>query len=295
MLSSRAMAFALIRAMRPRQWVKNLFVLAPLVFSKSLLDTEATTRGLTAFALFCAAASAIYLINDVADAESDRAHPQKRKRPIASGELSPRVAIAAAVALGIGALASAFLVSTALAAILAAYFALNFAYSSGLKRIPYVDVICIAAGFELRVAAGAVAAAVPASIYLLLATFFLASFLGLGKRMHEFGQTRAEIQRAVLARYDQRVLSRLLVLFGAAPIAIYVAYVIDPDTREVFESRLLPFTTVFAVIGVVRFLQLTKSQRDTEGPTEAMLRDPLFLGNFLAWSGSMLFMLYGRG
>src|SRR5690606_10551265 len=152
-------------------------------------------------------------------------------------------AIAAAALLGLSALGGALFVSYALAAILVAYYALNFAYSAGLKRIPYVDVLFIAAGFELRVAAGAVAAEVPASVYLLLATFFLASFLGLGKRMHELGQAGAESQRAVLARYDVRVLSRLLALFGLAPIAIYVAYVFDPDTREVFGSKLLPYTT----------------------------------------------------
>jgi decaprenyl-phosphate phosphoribosyltransferase len=286
------MVFALLRAMRPRQWVKNLFVLAPLVFSKSLLDREATTRTLVAFALYCAAASAIYLVNDVADAEADRAHPHKRKRPVASGALSPTVALFASGALGLSALTGAAVVSLALAGTLAGYYALNFAYSAGLKRIPYVDVLCIAAGFELRVAAGAIAAEVPASVYLVLATLFLATFLGLGKRMHELGQVDAETQRAVLARYDVRILSRLLAIFGAAPIAVYVAYVLDPDTREVFSSPLLPATTLFAVVGVARFLRLVKSQKDAEGPTEAMLRDPLFIANFVAWAGAMLFMLY---
>jgi decaprenyl-phosphate phosphoribosyltransferase len=286
------MAFALIRAMRPRQWVKNLFVLAPLVFSKSLLDHEANVRAFFAFGLYCAAASAIYLLNDVADADADRAHPKKRNRPIASGELSPTIALVASGVLGLAALGGAVLFSGALAATLAGYYTLNFAYSAGLKRIPYVDVLCIAAGFELRVAAGAVAAEVPASIYLLLATFFLASFLGLGKRMHEMGQVSAETQRSVLARYDERLLSRLLVAFGLAPIAIYVAYVLDPATREEFGSPLLPFTTLFAVVGVARFLRLVKSQSDAEGPTEAMLRDPLFIANFVAWAGAILYMLY---
>jgi decaprenyl-phosphate phosphoribosyltransferase len=286
------MVFALLRAMRPRQWVKNLFVLAPLVFSKSLLDREATLRTFVAFALYCAAASAIYLLNDVADAEADRAHPKKRMRPIASGALSPTVALVASGVLGLSALAGGALVSLPLAATLAGYYALNFAYSAGLKRIPYVDVLCIAAGFELRVAAGAIAAAVPASIYLLFATLFLATFLGLGKRMHELGQVSAETQREVLARYDERVLSRLLVAFGAAPIAVYLAYVLDPDTRAAFGSPLLPATTLFAVVGVARFLRLVKSQRDAEGPTEAMLRDPLFIANFVAWAGAILFMLY---
>jgi len=286
------MAFALVRAMRPRQWVKNLFVLAPLVFSKHLFDREASVRAFVAFALYCAAASAIYLVNDVADAEADRAHPKKRERPVASGALGPRDALLAAAVLGLAALVGGLFVSPSFAGTIAAYYALNFAYSARLKRVPYLDVLCIAAGFELRVLGGASAAGVPASLYLVLATFFLASFLGLGKRLHELGQLRATERRSVLARYDERVLRPFLLVFGLVPVGIYVSYVIDPETQETFGSAWLPATTVFAVIGVFRFLHLVKSERDAEGPTEAMLLDPIFIANFVLWAASILLMLY---
>ncbi len=131
-----------------------------------------------------------------------------------------------------------------------------------------------------------------ASLYLVLATFFLASFLGLGKRLHELGQLRATERRSVLARYDERVLRPFLLVFGLVPVGIYVSYVIDPETQETFGSAWLPATTVFAVIGVFRFLHLVKSERDAEGPTEAMLRDPIFIANFVLWAASILLMLY---
>lgn len=286
------MSFALLRAMRPKQWVKNLFVLAPLVFSKQLFHAEAGIASAIAFLLFCAASSAVYLLNDIADREKDRGHPQKRHRPIASGALSIRNARAAAFILMAGALGGAALFSPPLALILASYITLNFAYTFRLREIPYVDVLCIAAGFELRVLGGAVAAAIPASGYLLAATFFLAAFLGLGKRMHELIELDEEQQRGVLSRYNVRSLRFALLVFGLVPIAVYLSYTLASETRALIASAFLPLTSVFPIFGVARFMALITSRHGHESPTEAMLHDAPFLLNFILWAGVMLAMLY---
>lgn len=292
MLSSPAMSFALLRAMRPKQWVKNLFILAPLVFSKQLFHADASVASAIAFLLFCATSSAVYLLNDIADREKDRGHPQKRHRPIASGELSIKNARTAAIILLSGSLLAAALFSPPLALILAAYLALNVAYTMKLRDVPYLDVLCIAAGFELRVLGGALAADIPASSYLLAATFFLATFLGLGKRMHELLELGEEQQRSVLARYDLKGLRYALIAFGLAPIAIYLSYTLASETRDLIDSAALPLTTVFPIFGVARFMMLITSGHRHESPTEAMLHDPPFLLNFALWAGIMLAMLY---
>lgn len=291
-LWSRAMSFALLRAMRPKQWVKNLFILAPLVFSKKLFDADASIASAIAFLLFCATSSAVYLLNDIADREKDRAHPQKRFRPIASGELSITAARRAALILLVGALGAAALYAPALALILAGYLTLNFAYTHKLREIPYLDVLCIAGGFELRVLGGAAAADIPASGHLLVATFFLASFLGLGKRMHELLEVSDAERRSVLSRYDRRGLRYALIVFGLVPIAVYLSYTLSAETRALIDSPQLPLTTVFPIFGVARFMMLITSGHEYESPTEAMLHDAPFLLNFVLWAGFMLALLY---
>lgn len=278
--------------MRPKQWVKNLFILAPLVFSKQLFHAEASVASAIAFLLFCATSSAVYLLNDIADRDKDRGHPQKRHRPIASGALPIQNARAAAIILILGSLSGAALFSPPLALILLAYLALNFAYTLKLRDVPYLDVLCIATGFELRVLGGAAAAAIPASGYLLVATFFLASFLGLGKRMHELLELDDKRRRSVLARYNARSLRYMLIVFGLVPIAVYLSYTLAPETRALIPSTHLPLTTVFPIFGVARFMMLITSDHGRESPTEAMLHDPPFLLNFALWAGIMLAMLY---
>jgi decaprenyl-phosphate phosphoribosyltransferase len=279
--------------MRPHQWVKNLFVIAPLVFAKGLLDAPMVLRTAAAFLLFSLAASSIYVLNDLADVEADRLHPKKRSRPIASGRVPVSFARGAMVVLVATALVGGYLIAPSLAVVLASYVTLNIAYTFRLKQIAYVDVLCITAGFELRVLAGTYAAGVTPTTYLLVVTFLLATFLGLGKRMHELKQgARATAQRPVLSAYDERTLRAFLILFGAATVCTYFAYSVDAHTRSFFGTDYLAVTTPFTLFGVLRFLRLVQHRPDSESPTEEMLRDRPFLANLGLFGAVVVLLIY---
>lgn len=287
-------ALGLLRSMRPHQWVKNLFVLAPLVFAQELGNTERLLRSLAAFALFCLASSTVYLLNDLTDADADRAHPVKRSRPIASGVVSRELAQRVIALFAAGSVGGAFVLSTGFGAAILGYLVLNIAYSSRLKRMAYVDVFCIAIGFELRVLGGALAAGVPPSGYLLVVTLLLALFLGFGKRMHELVQgEKAHEQRSVLRSYDSKKLAWLLRVTSTLTVLTYAVYTLDAHTRAMFRTDYLVVTTVFTAFGVARFLKLVRTHAEAESPTEQMLRDAPFLLNLGLWVATVLVLIYG--
>lgn len=287
------MLLGLLRTMRPHQWVKNLFVLAPLVFAKELLDVPIALRATAAFFLFCLASSTVYVLNDLTDVEADRTHPVKKNRPIASGRVPEGVARYFAVGTATVALLGSFGLHPAFGATIVGYLSLNWAYSKKLKRIAYVDVMCIMAGFQLRVLGGAFAAQADPSVYLIVVTFLLATFLGFGKRMHELGQgEKAHKQRSVLRSYDERTLTVLLFITAALTVATYAVYTLDPHTREAFGTDYLVITTILPAFGVLRFLHLVRRKHSAESPTEDMLRDKPFLLNLLAWVIAVLLVIY---
>jgi 4-hydroxybenzoate polyprenyltransferase len=287
---------ALLRTLRPHQWVKNLFVLAPMVFHKDVIISTAagpalnllvTGRALGATSVYCLLAGAVYTINDLVDVQADRAHPVKRERPIASGALPERYARAAAVALVVVSLMTAYLIAPLLAVVAFIYFAENIAYSFRLKKVAFVDVGLIALGFILRVVAGGIAARVHVSIYMLACTAFIALFLGFGKRRHELAMDNAGKQRASLEAYTAPSLNAALTLTGAATVITYVAYTLDPTTRRFFSSDYLWITIPFTVFGMARFLLLVKGRAGrglrAESPTQEMLRDVPFVLNLVLW------------
>lgn len=286
----------LLRAMRPHQWVKNLFVLTPILFAQELFHAPSVLRALGGFIAFCLAASAVYLLNDLTDLDADRAHPVKRARPIASGRVPPVVVRRTAVILVLSALGGGWLVDPIFAAITFGYLVQNVVYSQWLKRLPYVDVLSIAFGFELRVLAGAAAAGVVASNYLLVVTFLLAVFLGLGKRMHELRQGEAaHKQREVLKGYRTGPVTVMMVLAALATVSTYAAYTLEPSTRAAFHTDRLVWTTPFTLIGVLRFLFLVRGSANAESPTEEMLRDIPFLANLAVWTAAIFFLIYLGG
>ena len=287
------MLTGVLKAMRPHQWVKNLFVLAPLVFAKGLTDPTMLTRALIGFVAFCLASSAVYLMNDICDAEADRAHPIKCHRPIASGLVPTSTAAWIGFALVTVALGAAFSLGVFFLCTLLGYVALNVGYSFGLKRVPYIDVLCIATGFELRVIGGTFAAQVPPTVYLLVVTFLLAAFLGFGKRQHELLQGKeAHLQRQVLSGYSERALNVLLLSTAITTVATYGFYTIDPHTLAFFGSNRLIWSIPFAVFGVFRFLYLVRNRPDAESPTEQMLTDLPFVINLFAWGIATLAIIY---
>jgi decaprenyl-phosphate phosphoribosyltransferase len=281
-----------IRTVRPQQWVKNLFVLAPLVFAKHLLHPSVIASAVGAFGVFCLLAGAVYTLNDLVDREADRVHPVKRFRPIASGRVPERAAKVLAVGLVVVAVGGSLLGPWTFTAAAVSYFALNLAYSFGLKKIPYIDVSCIALGFVLRVLAGGFAIRTPVSGYMLACTAFLALFLGFGKRRHELASANAKKQRAALGGYSARALDVALAAMGLASLATYVAYTLDPATRAFFRSDWLWATTLHPALGVARFLQLVAGSPKAESPTQEMLRDVPFVLNLVLWVLEVVAILY---
>ena len=289
----RAVLLGLLRTMRPHQWVKNLFVVAPIFFARELFDTQRAYLTAAAFGLFCMISSSVYVLNDLADLEADRAHPVKCKRPLASGRVSPRAAQLTGVGLMVFGLVGALLIGLPFAATLLAYLVLNVAYTFKLKRVAYLDVLCIASGFELRVIAGTLAARVPPTTYLLVVTFLLAAFLAFGKRMHELAQGDGAVkQRAVLQRYQPRTVIALLYVTALSTVAVYTMYTLDPATAQHFGTTRLIFSVPFTLFGVLRFLRLVSNRGDADSPTEQMLRDIPFLVNLALWAVAVTAILY---
>lgn len=276
--------------------MKNLFVAAPLVFSKNLDELGQSARAAAAVAIFCALSSAVYLWNDLVDVEKDRAHPVKKHRPIASGRLSTGAAKAWAAILGAGSLAAALALGGDFALAAACYLLLNVAYSLVLKRVVYVDVLSIAAGFLLRVIAGALAIDVWTSPYLLVCTGLLATYLGFGKRAHELQAAgdRASAQRAVLRSYHPGVLKGALVATGLATLVGYVLYTRSPHTVSFFHTTRMTWTAPCAAFGLARFGWLVTRSGSHDSPTDAMLKDVWFMLNLAVWGLAITLIIYFR-
>ncbi len=308
--SRRSPFTAALATLRPHQWVKNLFVAAPLVFSKHLFDSAYNLRSAAAVALFCAVSGAVYALNDVRDVDTDRDHPVKRNRPIAAGELSERSALLIAMGLAIVALMAGALISPFLALVLGGYLLNNLAYSLGLKHIAFLDVAMISGGFLLRVLGGALAISVPVSPFLFLCTGLLAGLLGFGKRAHELilsnnsdrssssssskDTTPAKKNRRSLTGYSRRGLILLLLILAVATCVAYAFYTQSERTVLLFQTRALIWTLPFCVIGIGRFLRMALASRDPRSPTELMLRDPLFIVNLGLWALTVFIIVYGE-
>lgn len=289
------MLLPLVQTLRPRQWIKNIFVAVPLIFGQKLTDPTALLTTASAIALFSLVSGCVYILNDLVDIEKDRAHPKKRHRPLPSGRLPPGVARAFAVIAVPTALALGYWLEPAYALVLGVYFAQNIAYSFKLKNVPYLDVGSIAFGFILRVLAGAYALQLPPSPWLVGCVGLLALFLGFGKRAHELGAggDGASKQRAALAKYSPRVLKVILYALAVITLGVWITYTLSEHVVELFGTHRLVYTSIFAVIGIVRFIQITTTRHDAESPTEEMLRDPLFMLNFVVGVIVSTALLYG--
>ena len=287
---------ALIKTLRPQQWVKNVFVAAALVFSRHLGDPAYVVRTALAVLAFCALSGAVYAFNDVRDVEADRAHPRKRFRPIAAGKLSERGALIAAGVLAVAAIGGCALLSWQTAVIAAIYFAQNIAYSIKLKQIAFLDVGLIASGFLLRVLVGAAAIDVPASGWLLACTVLVATFFGLGKRAHELAwaeRSGVTETRAALLGYRLPVVRVLMLAVGVVTCAAYIAYTLDEHTVAFFQTDRLVYSAPFVALGILRFLMLSLWYPKDDSPTEAMLKDPWFLADLVVATATVLYIIYG--
>jgi 4-hydroxybenzoate polyprenyltransferase len=288
---------ALLRTLRPHQWVKNGFVLAPLVFSRHLLDAAYATRAGLAFLAFCLVSGAVYAFNDVRDVDADRAHPIKKHRPIASGALPERIALVASGVLAAAGLALAYALDWRAGIATTVYLGQNLAYSLSLKHVAFVDVTLIASGFLLRVLAGAYAIRVPASPWLLICTALLALFLALGKRAHELAAATRDGRavgetRAALAGYRLPMVRATMLVLAVLTSVAYVSYTLSPATVAFFGTSELVWSAPLPALGIARFLQLALWRPRADSPTEAMLRDPLFLAIVGVWAAVVILIVY---
>lgn len=278
---------------RPHQWVKNVFVLAPVVFAKEIFDPALLLRAASAFGIFCLIAGSVYALNDLADVEADRLHPRKRYRPIASGRVPVSWVRPIVVFLVSASLLAAAYIDGWFAGVLLAYFLQNIAYTKKLKHVAYVDVGCISLGFVLRVLAGGFATGITISSYLVVCTALLALFLGFGKRRHEFSAAkRTGRQRIALESYRAGGLDLALTITAIATVGTYLAYTLDRHTREFFHTDWLWTSTLFVMLGVWRFLILVRSRPHAESPTQEILRDGPFVGIMMGWVAIMAWVVY---
>ena len=284
----------LIHAMRPREWVKNVFVLAALVFTKRIFEPSDLLQGGLALVSFCLISGAAYLFNDIRDRENDRQHPLKRHRPIASGALRVSVAAIAAVLLALIALIGGFYVHPHFGIVLLIYAVLNIAYTLYLKHIVILDVMIIAAGFLLRAIGGAVAIQVAISSWFILCTMLLALFLGFAKRRHELAllEGDASTHRRILAEYSPQFLDQMIAIVTAGALVSYALYTMSPEVIEKLGTKYLNLTVPFVIYGMLRYLYLIYKKDGGGNPTSTVLGDiPLLIACAL-WLLTLGVILY---
>jgi 4-hydroxybenzoate polyprenyltransferase len=281
--------------MRPRQWTKNLVVFAALVLTIQLGEPGQTLAATATFVLFCAVSSAVYLINDLVDIESDRRHPVKCRRPLAAGELSPSVALAAAILLAGTGVVGGYWIRPMLGGVVVAYLVLQLAYSLYLKHLIIIDALTIAGGFVLRVLAGGAAIDRPISPYLYLSLIFLALFQGFAKRRHELQMLAdsASEHRQSLNEYDTSLLDNFITIAASATIVTYSLYAITTEARpDNVSPNMLLLTVPFVIYAIFRYMYLVYVHGEGGAPEEILLKDRLMQLSVVGWGLSLLLMLY---
>jgi 4-hydroxybenzoate polyprenyltransferase len=289
-----SLALQIFHSLRPGQWTKNLVIFAGLLFGRRLFDRIALIDAVFAFVVFCILSGVVYLVNDIADRASDRQHPLKARRPIASGALPVPVAAAAALALGIVGLSAAFGISLAFAGVAAAYLCLQMLYSGPLKHIVIIDVLTIAIGFVLRAVAGAVAVNVEISHWLLVCTILLALFIALAKRRHEIVLLAggAANHRPILGEYSPYLLDQMIGVVTASTLISYIFYTISPETQAKFGTAWLGLTIPFPLYGIFRYLYLVHQREGGGSPADLLLTDRPLLACVALWALTVAVIIY---
>jgi 4-hydroxybenzoate polyprenyltransferase len=293
---ARSLPASLLISLRPEQWTKNLVVFAGLLFGQRLFEPSGRplVAALAAFAIFCALSGVVYLVNDVADRESDRRHPAKSHRPIASGALSPGAALVGAAIIGGGAIALAFWLDKAFAAVAVTYLALQTAYSWRLKHVVILDVLTIAIGFVLRAVAGAVVVGVAIGHWLLMCTLLLALFLALSKRRHELVLLAggAVEHRRILGEYSPYLLDQMIGVVTASTLVAYVISTISPETVQTYGTDRLGLTIPFPLYGIFRYLYLVHLKEGGGSPTSMLINDRPLLICVALWAAAVVVIVY---
>jgi len=282
-------------SMRPKQWVKNLFVVAPLFFSKKMMEPVVVVEVALGFCLFCLFSSSVYFINDIIDLESDKNHSKKSKRPLASGLLSRKAGAVVSPLMLAAAVAGSLVIGKWFLLAGAVYWCINVCYALFLKRFVIVDVFCIAVGFVLRVVAGGIAVGVISSYWILTTTIFLALFLGFAKRRGEialFPGPSGRLSRPVLRQYSVQLLDQFLVICATASIMSYALFTLSDYAFERFGTHNLFFTIPFVVFGVLRYFYLIHFSDYYENPTEVLFTDKALIVDIFLWVVCVIFIIY---
>lgn len=282
---------------RPHHWVKNVFLFAPLVFSQHLFDGEYVSASIMAFVVFCLVSSVVYTVNDIADRDLDRAHPVKSRRPVASDAVSPRQAAIFAILLTVVVLLLARNMRPEFQIVVALYFFVNILYTFWLKHILLVDVFIVAAGFMLRVLAGALAIHVEVSHWLILCTLFVSLFLAVSKRRGELMLVQNSVEfsgRIVLREYELPYLDQIITISAAGMAISYALYTVAERTVSMFGTENLIFTTVFVLFGIFRYMHLLRKRSTEDNPTYLLLTDPVMIVNIALWFLSCIAIIYSR-
>ncbi len=284
-------------SLRPRQWTKNLVVFVALALSKHLFELEPFLREVLAFAVFCVLSGSVYLLNDVADVERDRLHPQKKRRPVASGALPVQRAVAFAGVLSLLGLGLSLLLGAPFAAASLLYFVLNLLYSFKLKEVVILDVLSVSLGFVLRAVAGALAIAVKFSDWLLVCTLLLALFLALAKRRHELTSLNdtAAGHRRILAEYSPYLLDQMIGVVTASCVTAYAFYTLAEETTRKYQTDRLAWTIPFVLYGIFRYLYLVHQKEQGGSPTDILVTDRPLLLTVALWAATLLLIVYTHG
>jgi 4-hydroxybenzoate polyprenyltransferase len=284
-----------IRLMRPAHWIKNGFIFAPLIYSKTLTDLDHLVMALIAFGSFSLISSTVYILNDIVDRHADAEHPKKRHRPIASGRVSVQSAVVQLLVVASLAIALALQLPWTALALIGVYAVLNLGYSFGLKHVVLVDIFIIAAGFMLRVLTGANAIQVAVSEWLIICTLFLSLFLAVAKRRSEIAHIGRGETRKVLDDYTPELVRMILIVSVTGSIMSYSLYTVSEHAREFFHTGNLVYTVPIVMYGIFRYIYLDEKQRTAENPVSVLLRDPWLIATVVVWMLASVGIIYGAG
>ncbi len=288
-----SMTRAWIKVLRPQQYIKNAFVFLPVFFALRITEWPLVAAASWAFVCFCLVASAVYIVNDLRDIEFDRAHPEKRFRPLAGGQIAKSQAATASAALFALGLALAWWVNANLFYVMALYAGLNLAYSFGLKHVAILDIRIVAFGFVLRLAAGAAATGLPLTMWIILITYLLSLFLALGKRGDDLIQAESgRATRKNAARYNVAFIQSAMMMMASVVIVSYIFYTISDEVQARIGSDKLYYTVFFVILGILRYLQLTLVDGDSGNPTKLLYRDRFIQFTIAGWLATFAVLLY---
>lgn len=287
-------AEAYLRLLRPAQWIKNFFVFAPILFGGALFDIETLLKGVVTFFAFSFAASSIYCFNDIYDVADDRRHPEKRHRPIASGMVSvPQAYALMFVMLALG-VATSLLVGASALLVILFYWCLNLAYCAKLKQFAIIDVCVVAFGFVLRMLAGGEATDIGLSKWIVLMTFLITLFMSFAKRRDDVlrMEKTGEAPRKNTIRYNSTFLDQALTITASVTLVCYIMYTVSPDVTARFNSDYLYLTSIFVLVGLLRYIQIAVVDKRSGNPTKVILHDRFIQLDVLAWIVAFVLIIY---